>query len=102
MRLHGDVVALLYGRCDGYGAWAAPYALPLKLSVLQLAVHVLRVVRGNIDECRVEACQLVDGGIECLDAVALQGRQHLEREAALVAVLPVDVVSYCHLRVNAH
>ena len=94
--LHRDVVFLLDGCCNGYRAGAATDALSLELSVVQLLIYIFGVVCCDVDECRIERHQLVDGAEQGVGAVSLQWRQHFEREAMLVRFLLFDIVCYCH------
>ena len=65
---------LLDGCRDGNGAWSATNALPLELSVWQLIVDELAVMRRNVDAARVEGTQFVDRGKQASRPAALQGR----------------------------
>src|SRR5574344_39880 len=60
MRLHGDVVTLLDGCCNGDGAGAAALAQTFELPVGQFAVDVFRMVGGDIDEIRFQPSHLIN------------------------------------------
>ena len=94
--LHRNMVAVLDGGCYGDGAWAPADALSLELSVVQLLIYIFRVVCCDVDECRIERHQLVDGAAQGAGAVSLQRRQPFKGEPALVGILFVDIVCYCH------
>ena len=93
--LYRNVVAVLDGSGDGDGARPATDALALELPVAEFLVDVFRVVGGDIDECRIEHGQLVDGLKQRLRTVAFQWRQYFKGEVLLVGV-QFDVVCYCH------
>ena len=92
--LNGDVIPLLDGGCDGDGARAPAHPDPLKSRLAQtsssralvpplflnLAIHILRVVGGDIDIGGVEHAQFVDVGKQFVRTCPFQRRQHLERE----------------------
>ena len=95
VRLHRYVVALLYGGGNGDGSRASAHAAPLKPSVGQFAVDILRVVGGDIDEGRLQCCQFVDVGKEAVGTRSLQRRQHLEGELPVACML-ADNICYAH------
>ena len=99
--LHGDVVPLLDGCGYRHRPRATADALPLKLSVLQFAVHELRVVGGDVDIGGVELPQPVDVGEELLRARPLQRGQHFKREPSCRLIL-MDKFrnTHCQLCIN--
>ena len=95
VRLHGDIVSLLDGGCDGHCSRAATDSLTLELPVFQFLVNELRVMGGNVDVSRVKFPQLVDIGKQFLSACAFQGREHLKREPSALCIL-MDKSCYAH------
>ena len=99
MGLHRDIIAMLDSCGNSNSSWAATDALPLKLSVLQFLIHILRVVRRDIDERRVKLHEFVDGLEKGFRTIPFQRRQYLKGEASLACIL-FDIICYCHNRVS--
>ena len=89
--LHWNLETLLNGSCHGNGARAPTHALTLKAPVTQFLVHILAVMRRNINECRIQLTKLFDIGKKLIRARPLQRGQHLKRELMLVAILGYQV-----------
>lgn len=90
VRYHGHVVTPLYGRGNGDGSRAAAHTAALELAILQLAVDILAVMRGDIDILGIEVVYPVNAVEKHLCTVTFQGRKHLDGELAV----PVVMVKY--------
>ena len=101
MRLYGNLVALLDGSGDGNGTRTAANSATFEASIGQLAVNVLGVVGGDVDESRLQCSQFVDVGKELAGTRALQWWQHLERELSLALVL-VDEFCNAHIECKSN
>ena len=84
--LHRHMKPLLDGCCHGNGARAQTHALTLKAPIAQFLVHILAVMRRNINECRIQLTKLFDIGKKLIRARPLQRGQHLKRELMLVVI----------------
>ena len=80
-----DVVLVLDSTSDGNRTRTTAHTLASEQAVLQLLIHILAMMSGDVDEARTKLFQGVDGAEESRRAIALQWRKNLERESLLVS-----------------
>ena len=79
--------------------WIHLFTLALEVAVFQFAVHILRMVSGDIDVQRIILAQYVEGAEKRFRTVSLQWWQYFEREVLLaVLIVCLQFVSYLHFK----
>ena len=97
MRNHGDIVLIL-DRCCQCNRPRFLTTLFSKKTVGPFPVNCLITVRGEVNICRTELHQHVDGGINLFDTMSFQRRQKFEREQGPRRVS--DLICYTHLKIS--
>ena len=74
MGYYRHMITLLYSRCNSNSSWATTHALTLKLTILQLAIHILAMMCCNVDILRTKLVYLINVTEKHLCTTTLQGR----------------------------
>ena len=87
MRHHRYPISLLNGCGNGYRTRTSAHTLTLHQSSLQIMIHILTPMAGDVDIERIELPELFYRAEQVPRSVTLQGRQHFKGEGrALMAI----------------